>query len=148
MSTTQAFILKVSDQKFAIPVNMVKFVKHIKKSEIYKKNGCNCILFQEHSIPIYALAELFEKETIIEDENNLTVMILENQDKQVALIVDKLIGVQDIFQKKLVPPIIKIRNINGFTTLSTGDICLIINPYEIIKNAYENNITYSTKMIN
>ena len=45
-----------------------------------------------------------------------------------------MIGTQEIFNKKLVPPILKIKNISGFTTLSTGEICLIINPYELIRN--------------
>lgn len=39
----------------------------------------------------------------------------------------------------------KIKNISGFTTLSTGEICLIINPYELIRNTVINdNYVFST----
>ena len=44
MSTLKSFILIVNNQKYAIPVASVKYVKQIKKEDIFKKNGINCIL--------------------------------------------------------------------------------------------------------
>ncbi len=135
MSTIKTFILLVNNQKYAIPVGAIKYIKQITKNDIFKKNGINSILFEEHSIPIYYLSEILGEENYIYTENNLfTVIIIENQERQAAYIVDKLIGDQEIFNKKLVPPILKIKNISGFTTLSSGEICLIINPFELIRN--------------
>lgn len=150
MSTTKAFILLINEQKYAIPVNLVKFVKQIKKEEIFDKNSYKCIIFEGHSIPVYTLAEIIDGKSNEENKNSLTVIIIENQDKQAAFIVDDLIGDQDIFQKKLVPPILKIRNISGFTTLSTGEICLVLNPYELISNTILNinNQIFISKDIN
>ncbi len=134
MSTIKTFVLLVNNQKYAIPVSAIKFVKKISKEEIFLKNGINCIIYEEHSIPVYYLSSVFGEKDNIGNENNHTVIIIENQEKQAAYIIDKLLGDQEVFQKKLIPPILKIRNISGFTTLSTGEICLIINPYELIRN--------------
>lgn len=136
MSTIKTFILNVNNEKYAIPINSVKYVTKINVDEIYNKNGKNCILFEEHSIPVYYLNDIFgvKKENLTKGEN-ITVIIIESQEKQVAFITDNLIGSQEVFHKKLIPPIIKIKNISGFTTLSTGEICLIINPYELIRNS-------------
>ncbi len=135
MSTIKTFILLINNQKYAIPVNSIKFVKNIKKEEIFRKNGENCIIFNEHSIPVFYLSEILGENSMdLSEEKQFTVIILEAQDSEAAFIVDKLLGDQEVFQKKLIPPILKIKNISGFTTLSTGEICLIVNPYELIRN--------------
>lgn len=134
MSTMKTFVLLVNNQKYAIPVNSIKFVKQVSKEEIFRKNGMDCIIYEEHSIPVYFLSEVFGETNNLGDESQLTVIIIENQERQAAFVVDKLLGDQEVFQKKLIPPILKIRNISGFTTLSTGEICLIINPFELVRN--------------
>ncbi len=136
MSTIKTFVIVVNDQKYAIPVNSVKVIKQITKDKIYKKCGQDYIVFEDHSIPIFSIAN------VLGDQNNsnrnedkpLTSIIIENQEMQAAFIVDKLMGDQEVFHKKLIAPIIKIKNISGFTTLATGEICLILNPYEILRN--------------
>ena len=136
MSTIKTFIILSGNQKYSLPVNAVKYIKQITKSEIYNRNGINSILYNEHSIPIYSLRSILEEREIEISENMpLTVIIVENQDRQAAFIVDKLLGDTEVFHKKLVPPIMRIKNISGFSTLSTGEICLIINPFELIRNA-------------
>ena len=119
----------------SIPVNAVKYVKKILKKDIYKKDGYNCISFENHSIPVYYLSEIFgENNCICTNDNYLTVIIIENQNKQAGFIVDGLLGNHEVFNKKPMLPILKIKNISGYTTLSTGEICLIINPFELIRN--------------
>lgn len=134
MSTIKTFVLLVNNQKYAIPVNSIKFVKQISAEEIFRKNGFDCIIHEGHSVPVYFLSEVFGEVKNISENSIYTVIIIENQEKQAAYVIDKLLGDQEVFQKKLIPPILKIKNISGFTTLSTGEICLIINPFELIRN--------------
>ncbi len=136
MSTIKTFIILVNKQKYAIPVSAIKYVKQLHKDEIFMKNGENCIIYDDHSIPIYSLSHVLgEEQEIEENDGSYTVIIVKNQNRQAAYIVDKLLGDYEVFQKKLVPPILRIKNISGFTTLSTGEICLIINPFELIRNS-------------
>ena len=140
MSTIKTFVVMVNEQKYAVPINSIKFVKQINVEEIFKRNGQNYIIFDEHSVPVYSLSEVLgENYEFSETNKQLTVMIIENQERQAAFITDKLLGAQEVFHKKLVPPIIRVKNISGFTTLSTGEICLIINPYELIRNTVMSN---------
>ena len=138
MSTIKTFVLLVNNQKYAIPVSSVKFVKQVKREEFFKQNGQYCIIYEEHSIPVYSLSEILGETESNINNKIFTVIIIQNQEKQVAFVVDKLLGDQEVFQKKLIPPILKIKNISGFTTLSTGEICLIINPFELIRNTVYN----------
>lgn len=135
MSMMKTFLLNVNNQKFAIPVSCIKYVLKIKKDEIFSKNGKDCILYDGASIPIYNLSNVFEGQADNYLNNDvLTVIIIENQDRIAAYIADELLGDIEVFHKKLIAPILKIKNISGFTTLSTGEICLIINPFELIRN--------------
>lgn len=138
MSTIKTFILLVNNQKYAIPVSSVKFVRQVKRENFFKQNGQYCIIHDEHSVPVYSLSEILGEEETNINNKVFTVIIIENQEKQAAFVVDKLLGDQEVFQKKLIPPILKIKNISGFTTLSTGEICLIINPFELIRNTVLN----------
>ncbi len=135
MSTINTFIISANNQKYAIPVNNIKYVEKIKPTDILTNNNQNSIIHDGHSVPLYFLSEILgEKPKMIFKEDTLTVLIIENQDRKAAFITDELIGSQELLHKKLVPPILKIKNISGFSTLATGEICLIINPYELIKN--------------
>lgn len=142
MSTLKAFIMNVNEQKYAIPINSVKFVKKINKNDIFQRGGQNFIIYNEHSIPIYLLSEILDEKSASVKNEELTVIIIENQNQKAAFIIDSLIGSQDILHKKLVAPIIKIKNISGFTKLSTGEICLIINHYELIQNTLMSDRKY------
>ena len=142
MSTIKTFIITVNEQKYAIPINAIKYVKQIQKEEIFRKAGQDCIIYDGHSVPIFSLSNVFEGTSKNIIQNNIyTVIILENGEKQAAYITDTLLGDQEVFLKKLMPPVLKIKNISGFTTLSTGEICLIINPFELIRNTLDNNMT-------
>jgi len=139
MSTIKTFIVLADGQKYAIPINTIKYVKTIKTDEIYKKDNQTCIVYNSHSIPVFSLSEILTGKVQDENSETCTVIIVEIQDRQAAFKVDKLLGDQEVFQKKLSAPIIKIKNISGFTTLANGEICLILNPYEIMKNNAGNN---------
>ncbi len=136
MSTIKTFILLVNGQKYAIPVNTIKFVTRITKEQVFEKNGIKSVIYDNHTIPVYSLSNLLGEPDTINSSSQLTVIIIESHEKQTAYIVDKLIGDQEVFQKKLVLPILRIKNISGFTILPTGELCLIINPYELVRNTH------------
>ena len=61
-----------------------------------------------------------------------TILIIESDEKTVGLVVDKLLGDQDILQKKLSAPLYKVKNISGITNLASGELCLILNMQDIL----------------
>ena len=61
-----------------------------------------------------------------------TILIIESDEKTIGLVVDKLLGDQDILQKKLSAPLYKVKNISGITNLASGELCLILNMQDIL----------------
>ena len=68
--------------------------------------------------------------------DKVVVIIIQAEDVQVGFIIDKLVGDQEILHKNLTPPLIRVRNVAGVTTLGSGELCLILNVSDLVKSAY------------
>ena len=137
MSTLNAFIVEASNQLFALPMSAIKTVMWVNNDDIYSRKDIKSILIEGNSTPVYYLSELLElplPEKISNSKHTLVVIEIENS--YMGLIVDSIVGDQEILHKKLSAPIIKLKNISGITTLVTGKVCLILNLPELYKNTY------------
>ena len=137
MSTLKAFIVETSNQLFALPMSAIKTVMWVNNEDIYSRNDIKSILIDGNSTPVYYLSELLElpmPEKI--SSTKLTLVVIEIENSYMGLIVDSIVGDQEILHKKLSAPIIKLKNISGITTLVTGKVCLILNLPELYKNTY------------
>ncbi|MBR6162552.1 chemotaxis protein CheA [bacterium] len=140
MSTTKVFVISFGEQFFAIPMATIKLVQWIKPSDIFSKDGKDCILFEEHSIPVFDMAKVLNVKSSYKNKNdNLTLIVTEVENTTVAFIVERLLGDQEILNKKLSLPIYKLKNIGGITALPSGDICLVLNMNEVVRNSLASN---------
>lgn len=135
MSTLKSFLVKSAGQTFAIPMDTINTVMRKRADEIILNKGKRSIIFEEKTIPLYDLSDILKQEKIQQKpKDRETVLILESDDKIIALSVDKLLGDQELLHKKLSAPLYKLKNISGITTLVSGEICLILNISDIIKS--------------
>lgn len=149
MSTMNAFIIKSAQKLFAIPMNNVTTVISRPVDKIFVNDGQLTILYNEKNISVYDLSKIMNLKNSVENlSNKKTIMIMEADNKTIGIIVDELVGTEEVLHKKLAPPIQKIKNISGVTTLASGEICLILNVSDIMKNSMSlSNKTIETKKI-
>lgn len=148
ISIVKAFLVKSSNQIFAIPMEVIKTVTRKKEEEVISGSYGKSILFENEKIPLYNLADILNlpKVSTKEKRNIIIILIIESDDKVIALAVDKLLGDQEVLHKKLSPPFYRLKNIAGITTLDTGEICLILNISDILNTASSLKVqTISTK---
>lgn len=131
LTTLRVFLVKISEQVFAIPIQMITTFILRKQDEIKTNNGTRSIVYNDKILPLYYLADILGLKPIPRGEKE-TVLIIESDEKSIGLVVDKLLGDQDILQKKLSPPLYKVKNISGITNLSSGELCLILNMQDIL----------------
>lgn len=133
MSTLKAFVVKASDKTFAVPMTSINTVVWKKADEIFATKNNKSIIFNEKTTPLYYLADVLHlpKHPCNGRE---TILIIENENKTIALVVDKLVGDQDILHKKLSAPLYRLKNISGVTTLASGEVCLILNVADLLKS--------------
>ena len=131
LTTLRVFLVQISGQTFAIPIQVITTFILKNQNEIKTNNGIRSILFNGNIIPLYYLSDILELAPAPRSEKE-TILIIEADDKTIGLVVDKLLGDQDILQKKLSPPLYKVKNISGITNLASGELCLILNMQDIM----------------
>lgn len=141
MSTLKSFLVKSSNQTFAIPMASISTVVWKKQEEIFSGKDARTITHGEKTIPIYNLSDILNlpKETL--EHAKETILIIESDNKILGLEVDSLLGDQDVLHKKLSAPIYRLKNISGVTTLASGEVCLILNISDIFKTVYSQNFS-------
>ena len=140
LTTLRVFLVKISDQIFAVPIQVITTFILKKQDEIKTNNGTRSIVYNDKILPLYYLADILGLEPTPRGEKE-TVLIIESDEKSIALVVDKLLGDQDILQKKLSPPLYKVKNISGITNLASGELCLILNMQDILHYDFNKAIT-------
>lgn len=133
MLLMKVFIVKLNKQNFAIPMEYINTVLRRKSDEIIMNNNKKSIIFNDSTIPLFSLNDVLGFECA-NDPCTYTIMIVDIDKKKFALHLDEIIGEQEILQKRLSPPLYKLKNISGITTLISGETCLILNLFEIAKN--------------
>lgn len=138
MSTLKAFIVQAAKQLFAMPMTAIKTVMWINNKDIYVRNNCKSIIIEGKTVNLFYLSDLMKLPPDMEYQNSeqKTVILIDVENSLMGIIVDKILGDQNILQKKLEPPIMKLKNISGITTLANGDVCLILNIPELYKSTY------------
>ena len=131
LTTLRVFLVQISGQTFAIPIQVITTFILKNQNDIKKNIGIRSILFNGNIIPLYYLSDILELAPAPRNEKE-TILIIEADDKTIGLVVDKLLGDQDILQKKLSPPLYKVKNISGITNLASGELCLILNMQDIM----------------
>lgn len=140
LTTLRVFLVKISEQVFAIPIQMITTFILKKQDEIKTNNGTRSIVYNNKILPLYYLSDILGLKPIPRGEKE-TVLIIESDEKSIALVVDKLLGDQDILQKKLSPPLYKVKNVSGITNLASGELCLILNMQDILHHDFNKAMT-------
>ena len=138
MSTLKAFIVEASEQYFAMPMTAIKNVMWVQDSDIYLRNDTKSIVLNNKTVNLFYLSELMKLPVSesVQKEEKKTVILIEVENSLMGIIVDRILGDQNILQKKLEAPIMKLKNISGITTLANGEVCLILNLPELYKSTY------------
>ena len=131
LTTLRVFLVTISKQTFAIPIQFITTFIVKKQSEIKTNNGIRSIVFNGEIIPLYYMSDILGMASEPRNDKE-TILIIEADEKTIGLVVDRLLGDQDILQKKLSAPLYKIKNISGITNLASGELCLILNMQDIL----------------
>ena len=124
LSIIQALLVNIGKEIFAIPLGIIEKVVKIGKEEILKSHKSEVYIYRGRAIPVIRLNEKLSIEST--DENNhIIITLLGNQ--YYGLIVDGLLGQQEIVIKKLTGILKTRKEYLGATILGNGDIILILD---------------------
>ena len=137
LAIIQALMVDVSGEKYALPLNSVVTIEEILPDDIKYVHTKEVINLRGSVIPIVRLNEVLDVESVEDEENTfedegLIVVIVKKGDKQAGLVIDKLLGQQEIVIKPLGKYIRVPQRISGATSLGNGEAALIIDSNTLI----------------
>lgn len=127
LAIIQALMVDVGGEKYAISLGSIQTIEDITPDDIKSVQNKEVIHLRGIVIPIIRLNEVLDIESRKKREDNLTVVIVKKGDRLAGLVVDELMGQQEIVIKSLGKYITKCRIISGATILGDGEVALILD---------------------
>lgn len=128
LAIIQALMVMVGDEKYALPLNSIKEITTIKSKDIRKVQNQEVVLYRNNTLPILRMNNILKVNLDLEDKDEIIVVVVKKGDKMAGLVVDDLIGQQEIVIKSLGKYLSGIKIIAGATILGNGQIALIVDP--------------------
>jgi two-component system chemotaxis sensor kinase CheA len=129
LAIIQALLINVSEEIYAVPLGVIDSTINISQNDIKTIQGQEVILLRGQIIPIVRLANVLsvprgDNEEIPEE---LSVVIVHISDYRLGIIVDSLIGQQEIVIKSIGKLLVGLKGIAGGTVLGNGQVALILD---------------------
>ena len=129
--------VKIGDETYILPLNYVLESFQPLNVNLKEINGTSSLIFvRDRYLPIIPLFEVFDIEARHKDPTSGILVVIASDDKRAALLVDELVGQQQIVVKNIESNFRKINNISGATIMGDGSVSLIIDVSDLLSSHY------------
>lgn len=132
LAIIQALLVVVGNEKYAIPLNNIKEIINISPNEVKFVQKQEVFLLRNMVVPVVRLDKVLDVPAKGENKKQLTVVIVKKGEKLSGLVVDSLIGQQEIVQKSLGKLLQSVKLVAGATILGDGNVALILDINSIV----------------
>ena len=132
LAIIQALMVIVGEEKYAISLGSIQTIEDIPAKDIKLVQSKEVITLRGNVIPIIRLSNVLDSKSSKSPDDNLIVVIVKKGDRLAGLVVDELIGQQEIVIKSLGKYISKCKFISGATILGDGEVALILDANALI----------------
>lgn len=136
LAIIDGMVLRVGDQRYVLSmVSIVRSVQPTEEELTTVLNRGEMITLQGKLIPIFRLYELFEIKEAETDPTKAIVVVVENDGQQAGLMIDELLGTQQIVIKTLGEAIQEVPGISGSAIMPNGTVGLILDVGGLVRLA-------------
>ncbi|MBD2307937.1 hybrid sensor histidine kinase/response regulator [Chroococcidiopsis sp. FACHB-1243] len=148
LATTQVLIVEVNRMSYALPVEFVQTNLLVSRQDIFALEGSQTIAIEGQPISVAWLDDLLELPAIAPSLKSaakmLPCVVLQVGGDRLGLLVDALLDRQDIVLKPQSKLLKRIRNVTGATILGTGEVCMVLNPQDLLKSVQKKPVAIHT----
>ena len=127
LAIIQALMVEIRDEKYAIALGSISNIEDIPVKDIKYVEAQEVIHLRGKVIPLIRMDQVLDIESKEEEPESLTVVIVQKGENLAGLVVDNLIGQQEIVIKSLGKYINNNKIISGATILGDGEVALILD---------------------
>jgi len=120
--------VKVGNEIFILPLNFVMESLQPQAEDIYTvANGERVVRVRGEYLPLVALHEIFNVEDAKQEPTQGIVTIMQTEGRRFAMLIDELVGQQQVVVKNLETNYRKVHGISAATILGDGSVALIVD---------------------
>ncbi|WP_104707583.1 hybrid sensor histidine kinase/response regulator [Helicobacter ailurogastricus] len=127
LAIIQALLVGVQEEYYAIPLSSVLETVRVSQDEIYSVDGKSVLRLRDEVLSLVRLADIFKVDAILESSREVYVVIIGLADQKIGVIVDYLIGQEEVVIKSLGYYLKSTKGIAGATVRGDGKITLIVD---------------------
>jgi two-component system chemotaxis sensor kinase CheA len=133
LAIVEGLLLRVGEQRFVMPTFSIRESLRPAPDRVHSVQGVpRMIQVRDSLLPLISLAQVFGIRDAIANPCEATVVVIEDDGRYVALLVDQLIGKQEVVVKSLGPAFQNVRGVAGGAILGDGRIGLILDAGGVI----------------
>ncbi|WQW66890.1 chemotaxis histidine kinase/response regulator CheAY2 [Helicobacter pylori] len=146
LAIIQALLVGVQEEYYAIPLSSVLETVRISQDEIYTVDGKSVLRLRDKVLSLVRLSDIFKVDAILESNSDVYVVIIGLADQKIGVIVDYLIGQEEVVIKSLGYYLKNTRGIAGATVRGDGKITLIVDVGAMMDMAKSIKVNITTLM--
>ncbi|SHF34823.1 chemotaxis protein CheA [Desulforamulus putei] len=142
LAIIRALMVTLGKQVYAFPLTNVSETIRITDQDIRRIGNNEVIVVRDKILPLARLGRLFNCPDCVED-SKMFVVILGSGDKKIAVVVDKLLGEQEIVIKSLGDYLGQVPGLSGACILGDGKVALIVDVRGLVKDLGAEETAYA-----
>ena len=135
LAIIDGIIFSVGETNFVTPTNAVtEFIRVEKDKLIVEPDGEEYVMIRQECYPLIRLNRFYHLDGAVEEIEDGIVIILNHEDRKLAVFADSLVGEQEIVVKPIPSYVKAVKGISGCTQLCDGSISLILDTGGLVMN--------------
>ncbi|MBI3002515.1 MAG: response regulator [candidate division NC10 bacterium] len=140
IATFRGLRVQAAGQSYLLPTEAVERAIRIAPGEVERVEGREAIRWNGHPLGVASLARLLgaaERAESPEGGRKLPCVIVGAGEERVGLLVEEVLGEQEVVVKELRPPLVRVKNVAGAGLLGSGQVVLILRPADLLRSAQQ-----------
>ena len=127
LAIIQALIVGVQEEYYAIPLSSVVETVRINQDEVYMVDGRSVLRLRDEILTLVRLSDIFKVSTVMKNSSEFYVVVIGLAENKIGVIVDYLVGQEEVVIKSLGYYLKGTEGIAGATVRGDGKITLIVD---------------------
>lgn len=133
LAIISALQVRVGETYFTVPLANVEETLRVFAKDLSVIEGIEVIQLRGHTMPIFRLDAIFNIRSDYRNGGRMFVVVVNTGNEKVGLVVDALLGQDEVVIKPLIDYLQEKSGFSGATIIGGGRISLILDVYELVK---------------
>jgi len=137
LATTRIILIRIDTQFFGVPVEFVHSNGWVNIDELYTLEGTTSITLEGQPTSVARAAHILEMTNVKNYRQGEVIasIVIRDGNEKLLLLVDEVIDEQELVIKPTGTLLRRVRNISGAGILGTGEVCMVLNPPDMLRDA-------------